>query len=56
MNLFLIKDITNNSCFGGGLNRFILDQFLGYQDILMSSIKQLAEKETHKGMFNNKYI
>jgi hypothetical protein len=27
----------------------MLDQFLGYQEILMSSIKQLAEKETHKG-------
>jgi hypothetical protein len=27
----------------------MLDQFLGYQEILMSSIKQLAEKETDKG-------
>lgn len=27
----------------------MLDQFIGYQEILMSSIKQLAEKETHKG-------
>jgi hypothetical protein len=47
--LILIKDLTNNTCFGGGLSRFMLDQFLGYQEILMSSIKQLAEKETHKG-------
>ena len=44
-----ILDMTNNTCFGSGLNRFILDQFLGYQEILMSSIKQLAEKETRKG-------
>ncbi len=27
----------------------MLDQFLGYEDILMSNIKQLAEKEDHKG-------
>jgi hypothetical protein len=46
---FLIKDITNNTCFGSGLSRFMLDQFIGYQEILMSSIKQLAEKEAHKG-------
>ncbi|CAF4724734.1 unnamed protein product, partial [Rotaria sp. Silwood2] len=38
----------NNTCFGGGLNRSMLHQFLGYQEILMSSINQLAEKETHK--------
>ena len=43
------EDISNNTCFGSGLSRFMLDQFLGYQEILMSSIKQLAEKETHKG-------
>ena len=44
-----LEDINNNTCFGSGLSRFMLDQFLGYQEILMSSIKQLAEKETHKG-------
>ena len=41
--------MSNDTCFGGSLSRFILDQFLGYQEILMSSIKQLAEKETDKG-------
>jgi hypothetical protein len=51
-----MTDITNNTCFGGSLSRFMLDQFLGYQEILMSSIKQLAEKETHKGMFNNNFM
>ena len=47
--LVVRKDVTNNTCFGSGLSRFILDQFIGYQEILMSSVKQLAEKETHKG-------
>ncbi|CAF0793956.1 unnamed protein product [Adineta ricciae] len=51
--LLVTLDMTNNTCFGSGLNRFILDQFLGYQEILMSSIKQLAEKETHKGYVRN---
>ena len=41
--------MSNDTCFGGDLSRFMLDQFLGYQEILMSSIKQLAEKETDKG-------
>ncbi|CAF2900618.1 unnamed protein product [Rotaria sp. Silwood2] len=51
--LLVTLDITNNTCFGNGLSRFMLDQFLGYQEILMSSIKQLAEKETHKGYVRN---
>ncbi|CAF1070421.1 unnamed protein product [Adineta steineri] len=51
--LLVTLDMTNNTCFGGSLNRFILDQFLGYQEILMSGIKQLAEKEAHKGYVRN---
>ncbi|CAF4908868.1 unnamed protein product, partial [Rotaria sp. Silwood1] len=51
--LLVTLDVTNNTCFGNGLSRFMLDQFLGYQEILMSSIKQLAEKETHKGYVRN---
>ncbi|UJR25000.1 hypothetical protein I4U23_006361 [Adineta vaga] len=51
--LLVTLDMTNNTCFGGGFNRFILDQFLGYQEILMSGIKQLAEKEVNKGYVRN---
>ncbi|CAF0973133.1 unnamed protein product [Adineta steineri] len=51
--LLVTLDVTNDTCFGGGLSRFMLDQFIGYQEILMSSIKQLAEKETHKGYVRN---
>ncbi|CAF1596771.1 unnamed protein product [Rotaria magnacalcarata] len=51
--LLVTLDMTNNTCFGNDLSRFMLDQFLGYQEILMSSIKQLAEKETHKGYVRN---
>ncbi|CAF1566358.1 unnamed protein product, partial [Rotaria sordida] len=35
------------------LSRFLLDQFLGYQEILMSNIKQLTEKETNRGYARN---
>merc|ERR1719452_187210 len=44
-----ILDPVNNQCFGNSLSRFILDSFLGYEDVLMSSIKSLAEKEDNKG-------
>ena len=43
------SDPTKDECFGDSLSRFLLDEFLGYDDILMSSIKQLAEKEDNKG-------
>ena len=36
-------------CFGDSLSRFLLDEFLGYDDVLMSSVKRLAEYEDNKG-------
>lgn len=38
-----------DKCFGDGLSRFILREFLGYDDLLMASVKVLAEKEDNKG-------
>ena len=46
-----VLDPVNNQCFGNSLSRFILDSFLGYDDVLMSSIKSLAEKEDNKVCF-----
>ncbi|EDO46908.1 predicted protein, partial [Nematostella vectensis] len=40
-------------CFGDTLSRFLLDEFLGYDDVLMSSIKRLAEHEDNKGYLRN---
>ncbi|CAF0894826.1 unnamed protein product [Didymodactylos carnosus] len=51
--MLVTLDTMNNSCFGDGISKFMLDQFLGYNEILMSSIKQLAEKEPHKGYVRN---
>lgn len=42
-------DPTKDECFGDGFSRFLLDEFLGYDDILMSSVKALAENEENKG-------
>lgn len=38
-----------DSCFGDSLSRFILKEFLGYDDLLMASVKVLAEQEENKG-------
>lgn len=42
-------DPNKDSCFGDAFSRFILDEFLGYDDLLMASVKILAEQEDNKG-------
>lgn len=44
-----LSDPMKDECFGDGFSRFLLDEFLGYDDILMSSVKALAENEENKG-------
>ncbi|CAL8093618.1 unnamed protein product [Orchesella dallaii] len=46
-------DPTKESCFGDSFSVFLLENFLGYDDILMSSIKNLAEAEENKGYLRN---
>ncbi|NXI50133.1 MBRL protein, partial [Chloroceryle aenea] len=46
-------DPTRDQCFGGRFSRLLLDEFLGYDDILMSSVKALAENEENKGFLRN---
>ncbi len=48
--LVVIADPLKDMCFGDTFSRFLLEQFLGYDDILMSSIKSLAEKEDNQGV------
>lgn len=38
-----------DKCFGDALSRLILKEFLGYDDLLMASVKVLAEGEDNKG-------
>ncbi|RUS88843.1 hypothetical protein EGW08_003388 [Elysia chlorotica] len=51
--MLVTLDPEKDTCFGDGFSRFLLDEFLGYDDILMSSIKKLAEKENNKGYLRN---
>lgn len=51
--MLVTLDPEKEACFGDGFSRFLLDEFLGYDDILMSSIKKLAEKENNKGYLRN---
>ncbi|XP_024278833.1 membralin isoform X1 [Oncorhynchus tshawytscha] len=46
-------DPMKDPCFGDSFSRLLLDEFLGYDDILMSSVKALAENEEDKGFLRN---
>ncbi|XP_007489445.2 membralin isoform X1 [Monodelphis domestica] len=46
-------DPTRDQCFGDRFSRLLLDEFLGYDDVLMSSVKALAENEENKGFLRN---
>lgn len=45
----VVLDPNKDTCFGDTFSKFILHNFLGYDDVLMSSIKSLAEHEDNKG-------
>ena len=45
----VVLDPSQDTCFGDSFSKFILHNFLGYDDVLMSSIKSLAEHEDNKG-------
>jgi hypothetical protein len=46
-------DPQTDKCFGDSFSRFILQEFLGYDDLLMASVKVLAEQEDNKGYLRN---
>ena len=47
---YIFVDPSKDACFGDSFSRFLLEEFLGYDDILMASVKQLAEQENNKGL------
>uniref|UniRef100_A0A8C2EY65 Transmembrane protein 259 n=1 Tax=Cyprinus carpio TaxID=7962 RepID=A0A8C2EY65_CYPCA len=49
-------DPMKDQCFGDGFSRFLLDECLGYDDILMSSVKALAENEENKGKLDSHFL
>ncbi|XP_048517943.1 membralin [Dendroctonus ponderosae] len=46
-------DPTKDACFGDSFSRLLLEEFLGYNDILMTSVKAFAEREDNKGYLKN---
>lgn len=49
-------DPAKDECFGDQITRFILEHFIGYDDVLMVSIKTLAEKENNKGFLRYDFL
>lgn len=45
----VLLDPSKDTCFGDSFGRFVLNEFLGYDDLLLASIKTLAEQEDNKG-------
>lgn len=45
----VLLDPVNDQCFGDAFSRILLEEFLGYDDLLMASVKALAEHEDNKG-------
>ena len=50
--LLVTLDPTRDECFGDAFSKLLLEEFLGYDDILIASIKQLADHEDNKGASN----
>ncbi|XP_032585375.1 membralin [Drosophila mojavensis] len=46
-------DPNSNPCFGDRLTRYLLKRLLGYDDLLMASVRTVAEKEDNKGYLRN---
>lgn len=46
-------DPETDGCFGDVFSRFLMRHFLGFEDVLMSSVKSLAGNETEKGFLKD---
>ncbi|KAH8327229.1 hypothetical protein KR074_007527 [Drosophila pseudoananassae] len=46
-------DPNTNKCFGDKLTRYLLKRLLGYDDLLMASVRSIAEQEENKGYLRN---
>ncbi|EDV37683.2 uncharacterized protein Dana_GF11288 [Drosophila ananassae] len=46
-------DPNTNKCFGDKLTRYLLKRLLGYDDLLMASVRTIAEQEENKGYLRN---
>ncbi|XP_017049905.1 uncharacterized protein LOC108093995 [Drosophila ficusphila] len=46
-------DPDTDKCFGDSITRYLLKRLLGYDDLLMASVRTLAEQEENKGYLRN---
>jgi len=46
------SDPARDECFGGVFSQFLLDELLGYDNIILYSLKQLAHDKPDKGSTN----
>ncbi|XP_033153048.1 membralin [Drosophila mauritiana] len=46
-------DPNTDKCFGDSLTRYLLKRLLGYDDLLMASVRTIAEQEENKGYLRN---
>ncbi|CAH8566575.1 unnamed protein product [Schistosoma turkestanicum] len=49
----IVLDPETNPCFGSKLSRFLMEEFLGYEDLLIGSVKYLSASEGLKGYMVN---
>ncbi|KAL5239427.1 hypothetical protein ACI65C_006837 [Semiaphis heraclei] len=47
--MLVVLEPTQNKCFGDSIGQFFWEYFLGYDDLLMSSVKSLDKLEQNKG-------
>jgi len=47
----ILSDPEVDQCFGDSFSRFLLSEFLGYDDIVISSLKSLVEHDENKGTY-----
>lgn len=47
--MLVTLDPTQNKCFGNSLTRYFLENYIGYDELLCSSIKGVAKLEENKG-------
>lgn len=51
--LTVVLNPDEDKCFGDSISRYLLREFLGYDDLLMASVRVVAEQEDNKGYLRN---
>lgn len=49
--MLITLDPSKNKCFGNRLNRYLLENYIGYDELLYASFKTLATFQKNRGFF-----